>query len=100
MNNIYPTLGLCMKASLLVSGEFMVEKSIKDGSAKLVIIAEDASDNTKKKFRNMCEYRNIEFIEFSDKHTLGKALGKEVRATLSILDFSFAENIKSKIGAK
>jgi ribosomal protein L7Ae-like RNA K-turn-binding protein len=48
----------------------------------------------------MCEYRNIEFVEFSDKHTLGKALGKEVRATLSILDFSFAENIKSKIGAK
>lgn len=98
MNKVYSTLGLCMKAGLLASGEFMVEKTIKDETAKLVIIACDASDNTKKKFGNMCEYRNIELIEFGDKQALGKALGKEVRASLSILDSSFAKNIKSKIG--
>ncbi|PKM50732.1 MAG: 50S ribosomal protein L7ae [Firmicutes bacterium HGW-Firmicutes-7] len=100
MNKVFSTLGLCMKAGLLASGEFMVEKSIKDETAKLVIVAGDASDNTKKKFRNMCEFRNVEMIEFSDKYTLGKALGKEVRATLGILDINFAKNIKSKIGEK
>ncbi|PKM96071.1 MAG: 50S ribosomal protein L7ae [Firmicutes bacterium HGW-Firmicutes-1] len=100
MNKVFPTLGLCMKAGLLAAGEFMVEKAIKDETVKLVIIAGDASDNTKKKFRNMCTFRNVEMIEFSDKYTLGKALGKEVRATIGILDVNFAKNIKSKIEEK
>lgn len=42
-------LGLAMKAGKVVSGEFAVDKSIKDGSAWLVIIASDASDNTYQK---------------------------------------------------
>lgn len=75
----------------------MVEKAIKEQNIYLVILAEDASQNTKKKFSNMCTYRNIELIEFSDKYTLGKALGKDIRATIGILDEQFAKNIKSKI---
>ena len=49
-DRIYSMLGLAMKAGKVVSGEFAVDKSIKDGSAWLVIIASDASDNTTKKF--------------------------------------------------
>ena len=51
-DRIYSMLGLAMKAGKVVSGEFAVDKSIKDGSAWLVIIASDASDNTTKKFSN------------------------------------------------
>lgn len=98
MNRIFSLLGLTMKAGKLVSGEHMVENGIKDGTILLVILASDASDNTKKKFHDMCTFRNIELIEFSDKYALGKALGKEIRATLGILDVNFAKNIKSKIG--
>lgn len=97
MNKVYSMLGLTMKAGKLVAGESMVEKAIKGGTAQLVIIAGDASDNTKKKFGNMCSYRNVELIEFSDKFALGKALGKEIRATICIIDENFAKNIKSKI---
>lgn len=97
MNRVYGLLGLCMKAGRLTSGEAMVEQAIKNGSAVLVIIAVDASDNTKKKFGDMCNYRNIELIELGDKESLGKALGKAVRATLCITDKGFAESLKSKI---
>lgn len=98
MKNVFSMLGLCMKAGLLTSGEYMVEKAIKDETAKLVIISEDASENTKKKFNNMCAFRNIEIIEFGDKYSIGKALGKDIRATIGILDEGFAKNIKIKIG--
>lgn len=100
MIKILSQLGLCMKAGCLVAGEYMVEKVIKNGSACLVIIAEDASNNTKKKFINMCQYRNIEFIEFSDKSTLGHALGKDIRATIGICDEGFKKSILSKINAQ
>lgn len=44
------TLGLAMKARDVVSGEFLTEKAIRSHSARLVIVAEDASDNTKRNF--------------------------------------------------
>ena len=46
-------LGLATKAGKIQSGEFSTEKSVKCGKAALVIVAEDASDNTKKKFKNV-----------------------------------------------
>lgn len=86
-----------MKAGKVVSGEFSVETAIKDGQVFLCIVAGDASDNTKKKFKNMCTYRNIDLIEFGDKTLLGAAIGKEFRATIGIVDEGFAKTIKSKL---
>lgn len=97
MNNILSFIGLCMKAGKLVSGEETVEKALKAHKVKLVILAEDASDNTKKKFKDMCTYRNVEWIEFCSKYELGNALGKHIRATIGILDEGFAKSIKEKI---
>ena len=39
-------IGLATKAGKTASGEFMTEKAIREGIAKLVIVAEDASGNT------------------------------------------------------
>ena len=41
-------LGLATRAGKTASGEFMTEKAIKSGKAYLVIVSEEASDNTKK----------------------------------------------------
>ena len=40
-------LGLAMKAGKVVSGEFATEKAVKGKTAFLVLIAEDASENTR-----------------------------------------------------
>jgi ribosomal protein L7Ae-like RNA K-turn-binding protein len=86
-------LGLATKAGKLVSGEFMVENAIKDFSAKLVILATDCSDNTKKKFRDRTTYRNVPYYEFSDKDELGRCIGKEFRACVAITDEGFATTL-------
>lgn len=88
-------LGLAQKAGRLKSGEFSVEKAIKDGSAKLVIISEDASDNTVKKMTDMCVYRNLPYYRFSDRESLGKATGKSIRVTAAITDDGFAKAVSS-----
>ena len=49
-NKVYSLLGIAMRGRNLVSGEFQTLEAVKKGSAALVIIAEDASDNTAKKF--------------------------------------------------
>ena len=49
-------ISLATKAGKTASGEFCTEKEVKIGTAALVVVAGDASDNTKKKFSNMCEF--------------------------------------------
>ena len=55
-NKVLSLIGLSMKAGKIASGEFATEKAVKTGKAYLVVVAAEASDNTRKKFRNMCEY--------------------------------------------
>ncbi len=92
-HKVLGTLGLAMKAGDVVSGEFMTEKAIRDGSAYLVIVAEDASANTKKNFSDSCKFYQIPYLEFGDKDTLGNAIGKQFRASLAVTDKGFATSI-------
>ena len=93
-------VGLATKAGKTVSGEFMTEKEVKSGKAALVIVADDASDNTKKKFRDMCEFYKVPIYFYADKDTLGHAMGKASRASLAILDEGFAKGIRKHFETK
>lgn len=69
-------VSLATKAGKTASGEFCTEKEVKTGMAELVIVAEDASANTKKKFKNMCDFYEVPIYFYGDKDTLGHAMGK------------------------
>lgn len=86
-------LGLCQRAGKLASGETGALSAIKDGSAELVIVAENASDNTKKKFGDSAGYYNKKIVVFGDKFEMGSAIGKDERAVLAVKDKGFADKI-------
>lgn len=96
-DKILALIGLATKAGRTVSGEFMTEREIKTGRAALVIVAEDSSENTKKKFRDMCEFYKVTICFYGDKDTLGHAMGKEFRASLAVLDEGFAKGIQKQL---
>lgn len=96
-NKVLSLVGLATKAGKTVSGEFSTEKSVKSGKSFLVIVADDASENTKKKFRNMCEFYDVPVYFLSDKESVGKSMGKEIRASLSIQDENFAKAILNEL---
>ena len=83
-NKVLSLLGLATKAGKIASGEFSTEKSVKSGKGFLVLVAADASENTKKKFRDMCKFYKVPMIVYGDKDTLGHAMGKQFRASLAI----------------
>lgn len=95
-NKILSLISLATRAGKVVSGEFSVEKAIKEGKAQLAIIAEDASEHTKKKFHNMCTYYKVPLYELATKEELGHFTGKEMRATVAITDIGFANTIKDR----
>lgn len=87
-------LGLAQKAGKISSGELAVEKAIKSGQAKLLIIAIDCSVATKKSYRDMTTYYNVELYELFSKEQLGTCIGKVYRAALAVTDAGFSTALK------
>ena len=92
-NKVLSLAGLAAKAGKIASGEFPVEKAVKSGKGHLVIVAEDASDNTKKMFRDKCTFYDIPVYFYSDKENLGRAMGKQMRASAAVTDSGLASGI-------
>lgn len=86
-------IGLATKAGKTASGEFSTEKAVKTGKAYLVVVSEEASDNTRKMFTNMCTYYRVPICFFGKKDELGHSMGKELRASLAVLDEGFAKTL-------
>lgn len=96
-NKVFSMLGLAMKSGNIVSGEYMTEQAVRSGTAKLVIVAEDASANTKKKFMNSCFYYKVPISVFGEKEAMGNAIGRGFRASLAVLDQGFASSISKNL---
>ncbi len=90
-------LGLATRSGNAASGGFATEQAVKRGKARLVIIAGDASDNTKKKFSNMCNFYRVPYAYYSDKESLGHAMGKEDRTCLAVTDEGLANSIRKHL---
>jgi ribosomal protein L7Ae-like RNA K-turn-binding protein len=90
-------LGIAAKAGKVVSGEFATENAVKAGKAFLVITAEDASENTRKKFRDMADFYHLPILSYGTKDTLGGCIGKDYRSSLAVTDEKLAEAVRNKI---
>lgn len=100
-NKVLSLLGLAMRGRNLVSGEFQTLDAVKNGSAMLVIIAEDASDNTRKLFRDKCTFYQVPIACFGTREELSNAIGKEgLRSSLGVCDAGLADAIIRQLEGK
>lgn len=93
MNKFYSLLGLGKKAGYLKSGEMGCEIAIKNRNCKLLIIASDATENTKSKFIKLANRYGIKYIIYGDKDALGSSIGKGLISVIAICDDNFAKAI-------
>ena len=93
----YATISLAMKAGAVVSGETAVQEAVRSSKACLIVLAEDASDNTKKKFCNKSKFYCVPCIEFGEKEMLGRCIGKDQRSVLAVTNESLAKALKEEI---
>lgn len=90
-------IGLARKAGKVKSGEWACLESIRDGTACLVILAEDTSVNTAKKISDKCSYYRIPLIRKYLKTELGKMIGEEERAAAAVTDKGLADAVMEKM---
>ena len=90
------TLGLALRAKKLLSGTDMVIEAIRKGQIYLVIVAEDASDNTKKMMQDKTTYYKVPLIIKHKMADLSNAIAKKNRAVIGITDAGFAKILQEK----
>jgi len=87
-------LSLASRAGKVASGGDSVEKALQSGECELIIIASEASENTKKKFINKCHYYEVEVILCGTAEEIGKAIGRHTRMVAAINDLGFAKLLR------
>ena len=92
-NKVLSTLGLAARGRNVVSGELQTLNAVKDGSAMLVIVAEDASENTRKLFTDKCSFYQVPIKLYGTREELGRAIGKDIRSSLAVVNAGLAQSI-------
>ncbi|MDR3239142.1 MAG: ribosomal L7Ae/L30e/S12e/Gadd45 family protein [Clostridiales bacterium] len=87
-------LSICMKAGKIVSGEFVCERLLRIGGAKLMLLARDASENTQKKFTRKSLYYQIPIFLYGSKSELSHSVGRSDRAVFAVTDAGLAANVE------
>lgn len=95
--DVLSLLGLASRARMITCGDILL-KDLRNKRVSLVIIAEDASDNTKKKYSDKCQFYKVDYFIVGDIDDLSNAIGKTNRVAIGIKDRGFADKIKSKLG--
>lgn len=93
-NKLYSFLCLARRANAACFGSFVVENAVKSNKAKLVIIAEDASFNTKKKAERLALQYGIKVIYVFKKEEIGRAAGKDVVSVAAVTDAGFSRQMQ------
>jgi ribosomal protein L7Ae-like RNA K-turn-binding protein len=89
----FSLLGLAMRAGKVVSGEEQVINVVRKKKAFLVIVADDASENTKKRIKDKTTHYGVPCVIAGNRHQLGQAIGKDERVLLAVTDQGFAQGL-------
>ena len=98
MDKLLNLIGLAKKAGKLEVGEEPVGAAARSKHARLILIASDAADNTRRRALHFGEAGECICLEIPPtKEDLGRALGRTSCALLALTDIGFAEAVAKKL---
>lgn len=87
-------IGIAKRAGKLALGTLALE-AVRSKEARIVFLAFDASNGTKKKYRDKCRYYDVELDETFSIDDLSKAVGLNNRVVVAVLDQGIVKKMKS-----
>lgn len=85
---------LAKKASGVISGGNNVEVAMRHGQVRLLLLADDAADNTVRKFTNVAFAGSLPVVRALTCEELGHVLGKAPRAVVGVTHPAFEGRLK------
>lgn len=100
IEGILSLLGLAKKAGRLETGEESVGGAARARSARLILLASDAAENTARRAKHFADAGACPCVRIgADKDALGRAVGRTSCAMLAVTDIGFAEAVAKKLAA-
>ena len=100
MDKLLNLIGLALKAGKLEIGEEPVGAAARARQARLILIASDAADNTRRRAKHFGDAGECICLEIpAAKEELGRALGRTSCAMAALTDIGFAEAVAKKLAA-
>ena len=96
-NKVLALMGFAKKSGNLVSGTGTCSFNMAKGKVRLLILAEDISDNGENKIMKDVRKYGVDHIKYGMGEELSHATGAEGRSVFAVLDDNFADAIRREI---
>ena len=90
-------MGFAKKSGNLIAGVNTCTFGMNRGKVKLVILAEDISENSEKKILKEIRKHNVKYVKYGDSEELSHAAGYSGRSVFAVCDDNFAKVILNEI---
>ena len=86
-------LGMARRAGALVYGTGSTRRAVKEGRARLVLFAQDASEAQRDKVMNILRHGKTPRATVGTREALGSAVGSAPVSTVAVTDREFAKEL-------
>ncbi len=98
-DRILNLLGLGARAGSVLPGTERVREAVRHDEVKFVILAADASDNSRYKLLPLLEGKGVPFTTRFERTQLGIAIGRSPMSAVGVVDQALAKRIRSLLDA-
>lgn len=97
--SVLALLGLAQRAGALARGTASTRRALKDGRARLVVLAGDAAEGQRAKVLNMLRHRETPQAVFGTRAELGAAIGSSPVSAIAVTEVAFAGQLQKRLAA-
>ena len=90
-------LGLAQRAGALERGIGSTQRAVRDGRARLVLLAQDASEVQLEKVMKLMRHRSIPRVTLGNRAELGAAVGAAPLSAVAVTDKNFANQLAGQL---
>lgn len=90
-------LGLARRAGHVVTGTEQTRRALRDGAARLVVTAGDASGGQLQKVTGLIRHNDVPRRTVADRAKLGKAIGCPPVSAVAVTGASFAQQLLERL---
>jgi len=95
--SVLQLVGLARRAGFAVVGTRAVRDAARRGELRVVVVAEDATENARKRLRGMLEMSDLEVVTRGTRIGLGRAVGRPEVVVVGIRDRGFGSRIVGEV---
>ena len=93
-------LGMARRAGAVASGTGSTRRAVKEGRARLVLFAQDASETQRDKVMNLLRHGQTPRATVGTREALGSAVGSAPVSAVAVTDKGFAKELVARLGAE